>query len=249
MSNPAWARASAAMGGAVKAAPESSTWPVSAAIGLSRFPKVMSAPRNVSSSRRNEYSVSPAISRSRAVRRPRLMSPTAYRRSVPRAGGACSAASSKLHAATRFRIIAVESQRTCAPPSTLDQPREHLRGVDQAGPRAGSIGVAVEKLDAPVEQRPRVLVRDQGQLAARPLHVEAARRDDHELGRQCTELPPRSRHRRCAGNAADILAPRDLDQLGDPVTRDVGRVEPFQNEDPRSMEGRSMLRPTIVRTG
>src|SRR5256885_12737893 len=181
MSNPAWARASAARGGAVKAAPESSTWLVSAAIGLSRFPKVMSAPRNVSSSRRNEYSVSPAISRSRAVRRPRLMSPTAYRRSVPRAGGACSAASSKLPAARRFRIIAVESQRTCAPPSTLDQPRENLCGVDQPGPRPGSIRVAVEKLDAPVEQRPRVAVRDQGQLAARPLHVEAADRKSTRL--------------------------------------------------------------------
>src|SRR2546426_491670 len=232
MSNPAWARASAARGGAVKAAPESSTWLVSAAIGLSRFPKVMSAPRNVSSSRRKEYSVSPAISRSRAVRRPRLMSPTAYRRSVPRAGGACSAASSKLHAATRLRIIAVESQRTCAPPSTPDQPRENLRGVDQAGPRAGSIRVAVEKLDAPVEQRPRVAVRDQGQLAARPLHVQAAQRDDHEIGRQGAELPPRARHGPRAGNAGDVLAPGDLDQRADPVPGDVGRVEPLQNQDP-----------------
>src|SRR5205814_1588597 len=134
MSNPARARASAARGGAVKPAPESSTWPVSAAIGLSRFPNVMSAFRNVSSSRRNEYSVSPAISRSRAVRRPRLMSPTAYRRSVPRAGGACATASSMLHATRRFRVIAVESQRTCAPPSTVDQPREHFRRVRRVEP-------------------------------------------------------------------------------------------------------------------
>src|SRR5207253_400231 len=187
MSNPACARARAATGGAVKAAPESSTWPVSAAIGLSRFPKVMSAPRNVSSSGRNEYSVSPAISRSRAVCRPRLMSPTAYRRSVPRAGGACSTASSTWHAATRLPVIAIESRRTCAPPSTVHQPREHFRGVDQARPRARGIGVAVEKLDAPVEQRPRVAVRDQGHLAARPLYVEATRRDDHEIGRQGAE--------------------------------------------------------------
>src|SRR5438552_3904888 len=232
MSNPARARASAARGGAVKAAPESSTWPVSAAIGLSRFPKVMSAFRNVSSSRRNEYSVSPAISRSRAVRRPRLMSPTAYRRSVPRAGGACATASSMLHATRRFRVIAVESQRTCAPPSTVDQPREHFRRVDEAGPRPGSICVAVEKLDAPVEQCPRVAVRDQGQLVARPLHVEPARRDDHEIGRQGAELPPGARHGWRARNTGDVLAPGDLDQLGDPVPRDVRRVEPFQNHDP-----------------
>src|SRR5438128_2534491 len=234
MSNPACARARAATGGAVKAAPESSTWPVSAAIGLSRFPKVMSAPRNVSSSGRNEYSVSPAISRSRAVCRPRLMSPTAYRRSVPRAGGACSTASSTWHAATRLPVIAIESRRTCAPPSTVHQPREHFRGVDQARPRARGIGVAVEKLDAPVEQGPGVAVRDQGHLAARPLYVEATRRDDHEIGRQGAELPPRARHGRRAGNAADVLAPRDLDQLGDPVPRDVGRVEPFEHQDSRA---------------
>src|SRR5438876_647544 len=235
MSNPASANASAARGGAVNTSPESSTAPVSAAIGLSRLPNVMSAPRSVSSSGRNEYSVSPWISRSRAVRRPRLMSPTAYRRSVPLVAGACSRASTRLHAATRFRIIAVESQRTCAPPSTLDQSRENFRGVDQAGPRAGSIRFAVEKLDAPVEQRPGVAVRDQSQLAARRLHVEAAQRDDHEIGRQGAEPPPRARHGPCAGNAGDVLAPGDLDQLGDPVPGDVGRVEPFQHQDPWSL--------------
>src|SRR5256885_4992101 len=237
MSNPARARASAARGGAVKAAPESSTWPESAAIGLSRFPKVMSAPRKVSSSRRNEYTVSPAISRSRAVRRPRLMSPTAYRRSVPRAVGACTTASSMLHATRTFRVIAVESQRTCAPPSPVDQPREQFRCVHEAGPRPGSIRVAVEKLDAPVEQRPRVAVGDQRQLAARPLHVEAARRDDHEIGRQGAELPPGARHGRRPGNTGDVLAPGDLDQLGDPVPRDVRRGAPFHHTNPGAWGG------------
>src|SRR2546422_1131068 len=55
MSNPARASAGAAAGGAVNTPTESGTGLLSGVIGLSRLPKVISAPRNVSRSARNGY--------------------------------------------------------------------------------------------------------------------------------------------------------------------------------------------------
>jgi hypothetical protein len=102
MSNPARASASAARGGAIKTVAESGIAEPSGTIGLSRLPKVMSARRSVSTSGRNGYNVSPPSSRSLAVRRPKLMSPTAYSRSVSLEGGACSRAASRTHTVIGF---------------------------------------------------------------------------------------------------------------------------------------------------
>src|SRR5713226_4202957 len=66
---------------------------------------------------------------------------------------------------------------------------------------------------------------------AGPGHVEATQRDDHEIRRKRGELAPGARSGALPRTAGRITAPGDLDQLGNPVPRDVRRVEPFQNQD------------------
>src|SRR5207244_4768653 len=64
--------------------------------------------------------------------------------------------------------------------STAHQPRKQLRCVNQARAGTGSIGVAVEKLDAPGEQRPSVGIGDRRELLARTGHVESAQGDNDQ---------------------------------------------------------------------
>src|SRR2546430_2761887 len=117
-------------------------------------------------------------------------------------------------------------------PSTEYQPGKHLSRVHEAGSRTGSIRVAVEKLDAPPEQRPRLPVRDRGKLRLGARNVEPAQRHDDDVRSERDELVPGTWSRWLAGCATDVLAPRERHQLGNPVARHVGGIDPLQHEYP-----------------
>src|SRR5947199_10529064 len=85
-------------------------------------------------------------------------------------------------------------------PSTEYQPGKHLSRVHEAGSRTGSIRVAVEKLDAPPQQRPRLPVRDGSELRLGAGNVEPAQRHHDDIRRERVELAPGTgsiRHARC----------------------------------------------------
>src|SRR3989454_12532089 len=115
-------------------------------------------------------------------------------------------------------------------PSTAYQPRKHLSRVHEAGSRTGSIRVAVEKLDAPPEQRPRRRVRNRAELRLGSGNVEPAQSHHDDVGRERRELLPGTGSRPLAWGAADVLAARERHQLGNPVTRHVRRGQPFPHQ-------------------
>src|SRR5207302_4857031 len=81
------------------------------------------------------------------------MSPTAYRRSV--SVGCCSSPRCRLHDTTWTESSSTPITQPSFERSTAYQPGKRLSRIHEAGSRTGSIRVAVEKLDAPPEQRPR----------------------------------------------------------------------------------------------
>src|ERR1041384_2187423 len=181
-SNPARASAAAAAAGAVNTPTESGAALESGAIGLSRFPKVMSAAASESRSARNGERVSPSSNRSFARRRPRLISPTAYRRSV--SVGCCSSPRCRLHDTTWTESRSTPITKPSFEPSTAYHPGEPLSRVHEAGSRARSIRVAVEKLDAPPEQRLRGRVRNRAELRLGSGNVEPAQSHHTDAGRE-----------------------------------------------------------------
>src|SRR5690348_233182 len=188
MSKPARASAAAAAAGAANTPPESGSGLESGAIGLSRFPKVMSAAARESCRARNEYVVSPFKSRSFATPRPRLISPTANSRRVSDGCWGRGAATTARPRATNATIM-----RRLRPVSTDHQPRQLLGRVDQTWSRAGRVGIAVDHLRAPPKERCRVRVRDGRELRPGALHVEPAEGDDHQIGCERGQLAPRDR--------------------------------------------------------
>src|SRR5256886_8851041 len=173
------------------------------------------------------------------------MSPTAYRRSV--SVGCCSSPRCRLHDTTWTESSSTPITKPSFEPSTAYQPGKRLSRVHEAGSRTGSIRVAVEKLDAPPEQRPRRPVRNRAELRLGSGNVEPAQSHHDDLGRERRELLPGTGSRPLAWGAADVLAARERHQLGNPVTGDVRRVEPFQHQYPRFPYGRSGLRPHLSR--
>src|SRR5438034_9754426 len=158
------------------------------------------------------------------------MSPTAYRRSVW--VGCCSSPRCRLHDTTWSESSSTPITKPSFEPSTAYQPGKHLSRVHEAGSRTGSIRVAVEKPDAPPEQRPRLPVRDRGNLRLGARNVEPAQRHDDDVRSERDELVPGTWSRWLAGCATDVLAPRERHQLGNPVARHVGGIDPLQHEYP-----------------
>src|SRR5438093_88711 len=115
----------------------------------------------------------------------------------------------------------------------------------ESGSRTGGRAVAVEKLAAPPAQRPRRPVRNRAELRLGSRNVEPAQRHHDDVGRERRELLPGTGSRPLAWGAADVLAARERHELGNPVTGDVRRVEPFQHQYARFPQGRTMLRPCI----
>src|SRR5919197_2393828 len=164
MSRPARARARAATGGAVNTPAESGRGDAAEAIGLSRLPKVMSAPRSDSSRARKGYKVSPC-SNAPATRRSRFTSPTAHSRSVSR--GCCATIQESNSAITEIR-------GTSLAPSTDHQPGQDFGGVDEARSGTGRIGAAVDELDAAAEQGARRALAHGAELDLGARDVEPA---------------------------------------------------------------------------
>src|SRR5690349_23295635 len=111
------------------------------------------------------------------------MSPTAYRRSVSVGcwrGPRCTLHECTFHETSSNTPIT----RSSFEPSTVYQPGQDLSRVDEAGSRSGSIRVAVEKLDASPEQRPRLRVGDGRKLHLSARDVEAAQGHHHEVRRE-----------------------------------------------------------------
>src|SRR5437762_6874575 len=116
------------------------------------------------------------------------MSPTAYRRSVW--VGCCSSPRCRLHDTTWSESSSTPITKPSLEPSTAYQPGKRLSRVHEAGSRTGSIRVAVEKLDAPPEQRPRRPVRNRAELRLGSGNVEPAQRHHDDVGRERRELLP-----------------------------------------------------------
>src|SRR3989442_2241964 len=137
------------------------------------------------------------------------MSPTAYRRSV--SVGCCSSPRCRLHDTTWTETSSTPITKPSFEPSTVYQPGKRLGRVHEAGSRTGSIRVAVEKLDAALEQRPRRPVRNRAKLYLGAGNIEPAQRHDDDVRREHRELVPGPGSRRLARGAADVLAPPDRD--------------------------------------
>src|SRR2546421_35775 len=114
-------------------------------------------------------------------------------------------------------------------PSSAYQPGKRLSRVHEAGSRTGSIRVAVEKLDAPPEQRPRRPVRNRAELRLGSGNVEPAQRHHDDVGPERRGLLPGTGSRPLAWGPAHVLAPRRRHELRNPVTGHVRRGEPFQH--------------------
>src|SRR5205809_590917 len=125
------------------------------------------------------------------------MSPTAYRRSVW--VGCCSSPRCRLHGTTWSESSSTPITKPSFEPSTAYQPGKRLSRVHEAGSRTGSIRVAVEKLDAPPEQRPRRPVRNRAELRLGSGNVEPAQSHDDDLGRERRERLPGTGSRPLAG--------------------------------------------------
>src|SRR2546422_4942183 len=113
------------------------------------------------------------------------MSPTAYRPSV--SVGCCSSPRCRLHDTTWTESSSTPITQPSFEPSTAYQPGKRLSRVHEAGSRTGSIRVAVEKLDAPPEQRPRRPVRNRAELRLGSGNVEPAQRHHDDVGRERRE--------------------------------------------------------------
>src|SRR5438034_8790350 len=113
------------------------------------------------------------------------MSPTAYRRNVW--VGCCSSPRCRLHDTTWTESSSTPITKPSFEPSTAYQPGKRLSRVHEAGSRTGSIRVAVEKLDAPPEQRPRRPVRNRAELRLGSGNVEPAQSHHDDLGRERSE--------------------------------------------------------------
>src|SRR5690242_12641796 len=134
------------------------------------------------------------------------MSPTAYRRSV--SVGCCSRTRCTLHECTFHETSSsTPITRSSFELSTEYQPGQDLSRVDEAGSRPGSIRVAVEKLDASSEQRPRLRVCDGRKLGLGAGNVKPAQRYHDDVRRERGQLVPGTGSRRLAGGASDVLAP------------------------------------------
>src|SRR2546427_6709601 len=131
------------------------------------------------------------------------MSPTAYRRSV--SVGCWRGPRCTLHDATLIDSSSTPITKPSFEPSTAYQPGKRLSRVHEAGSRSRSIRVAVEKLDASPEQRPRLRVDDGRKLGLGPGNIEPAQRHYDDVGRERDQLVPRSGSRRLAGRAGDVL--------------------------------------------
>src|SRR6266446_8952403 len=116
------------------------------------------------------------------------MSPTAYRRKVS-VGRWCNP-SCRSPDATVSETSSTPITKPSFEPSTAYQPGKRLSRVHEAGSRTGSIRVAVEKLDAPPEQRPRRPVRNRAELRLGSGNVEPAQRHHDEVGPERRELLP-----------------------------------------------------------
>src|SRR5947209_10719424 len=110
------------------------------------------------------------------------MSPTAYRRSV--SVGCCSSPRCRLHDTTWTESSSTPITKPSFERSTAYQPGKRLSRVHEAGSRSRSIRVAVEKLDASPEQRPRLRVDDGRKLGLGPGNVEPAQRNYDDVGRE-----------------------------------------------------------------
>src|SRR2546428_11056458 len=116
------------------------------------------------------------------------MSPTAYRRKVS-VGRWCNP-SCRSPDATVSETSSTPITKPSFEPSTVYQPGKRLSRVHEAGARTGSIRVAVEKLDAPPEQRPRPPVRNPAKLPLCAGNIEPAQPHDDHVRREHRQLGP-----------------------------------------------------------
>ncbi len=65
--------------------------------------------------------------------------------------------------------------------------------------------------------------------------IEPTRHDENDVGLERAQLRPFHPIRRPASRSRDEIAAGERDQLGHPMARHVGGIEPFQREDTRSM--------------
>ena len=115
----------------------------------------------------------------------------------------------------------------------VQQVAELADAVGEARAGARVVGVAVDDDDAGVRRDP--LEVEVGGAAGGLLGVEAARRDDEQLGIGGRDGVPGRRVRRPAGLGEEGLAARGLDHPGQPVAGHERRVDPLGDEDARSV--------------
>ena len=83
------------------------------------------------------------------------------------------------------------------------------------------------------EDGPGGRVFDGGEIVTGALLAEPAQRHHRHVGRQRAQLGPGAGRRARAGGVAHVAPARKLDQLGDPVAGDVGRIQPLEDDDTR----------------
>ena len=116
---------------------------------------------------------------------------------------------------------------------------EDFERIDEPRAGAAEIGRAVDDVDtfrADARQvAPAWIAAEDRQIGEGALDVEAAAGDEHHVRRGGDDLLPIERARALARDADDFLAAGKPDEFRAPVAAGERRVDPFEDDDARTM--------------